>query len=44
MRTLIEDPGRAGAMGAAGRDAYLARFTFEAMIDRFRAIYREEAR
>lgn len=44
MRALIGDPERARAMGAAGREAYLARFTFDGMVDRFRAIYREELR
>jgi glycosyltransferase involved in cell wall biosynthesis len=44
MRALIEAPERARSMGDAGRDAYLARFTFDGMVDRFRAIYREELR
>jgi starch synthase len=41
IRELIEAPDRARSMGEAARQVYLDRFTFEGMIERFRAIYRE---
>lgn len=42
IEELLTDPERAAAMGRAGREVYLERFTFDGMIEQFRRIYREE--
>jgi glycosyltransferase involved in cell wall biosynthesis len=41
VAALLVDGARAGALGRAGREAYLARFTFDGMIAAFRDLYRE---
>jgi glycosyltransferase involved in cell wall biosynthesis len=41
MGELLADPDRRRAMGEAAHRAYLDRFTWDGMIDRFRAIYRQ---
>lgn len=41
LERLIEDPEEARALGAAARETYLERFTYDAMIEGFRGIYRE---
>ncbi len=42
--SLLEDPARAAAMGQAGREAALSRFSVERMVDRTLAVYRELSR
>jgi starch synthase len=41
MRALLDDPARARALGAAGRERVLARFTWAAVAERTEQLYRE---
>jgi starch synthase len=41
MRALLDDPARARALGAAGRERVLARFTWAVVAERTEQIYRE---
>lgn len=39
LETLLNDPARAAAMGARGRERAVTRFTWKAMIDRYEAVF-----
>jgi glycosyltransferase involved in cell wall biosynthesis len=41
IRTLVDDPARRAAMGAAGRARAAAEFTVDAMARRYEAVYRD---